>query len=61
MRQKKSYVSIWNWIERFAKSPDLQKKKVTASIIDETIIQIENKHYGYGYVTKFSIQFIIDY
>ena len=38
--KKRSYVSIWNWIERFGSSNIYKRKQVSAFIIDETIIQI---------------------
>ena len=44
--EKKSYVSIWNWIQRFGSSQIYNKhKRVSAFIIDETIIQIGNQHF----------------
>jgi len=43
--EKRSYVSIWNWIQRFGSSQIYKRKRVTAFIIDETFIQIGNHHY----------------
>ena len=43
--KKRSYVSIWNWIQRFGSSQIYKRKRVSAFIIDETIIQIGWKHY----------------
>ena len=44
--QKRSYVSVWNWIQRFGSCQIYKRKRVTASIImDETIIQIGNQHF----------------
>src|SRR5574339_237403 len=44
--QKRSYVSmLWNWIQRFAEYPIYKRKRVTAFIIDETVIQIGNQHF----------------
>ena len=43
--QKRSYVSIWNWIQRFGSCQIYKRKRVTAFIIDETIIQIGNQHF----------------
>ena len=42
---KRSYVSVWNWIQRFAEYPIYKRKRVTAFIIDETIIQIGSQHF----------------
>jgi putative transposase len=38
--EKRSYVSVWNWIQRFAEYPIYKRKKVAAFIVDETVIQI---------------------
>ena len=44
--KKRSYVSIWNWIQKFSQYPPLYKRKrISAFIIDETVIQIGWKHY----------------
>jgi transposase-like protein len=43
--KKRSYVSVWNWIQRFGASQIYKRKRVTAFIIDETIIQIGNQHF----------------
>jgi putative transposase len=44
--QKRSYVSVWNWIQRFGSCQIYKRKRVTAFIIiDETIIQIGNQHF----------------
>jgi transposase-like protein len=43
--QKRSYVSIWNWIQSFGEYPIYKRKRVSAFIIDETIIQIGHHHY----------------
>jgi putative transposase len=40
-----SYVSVWNWIQRFGSSQFYKRKRVTDFIIDETIIQIGNQHF----------------
>jgi hypothetical protein len=34
---KRSYVSVWNWIQRFGSCQIYKRKRVTAFIIDETI------------------------
>jgi transposase-like protein len=43
--KKRSYVSVWNWIQRFGSSQIYKRKRVSAFIIDETVIQIGWKHY----------------
>jgi len=43
--QKRSYVSVWNWIQRFAEYPIYKMKRISAFIIDETVIQIDNHHF----------------
>ena len=43
--EKRSYVSIWNWIQSFGSSQIYKRSRVTAFIIDETIIQIGNQHF----------------
>ena len=44
--KKRSHVSVlWNWIQRFAEYPVYKRKRVSAFIIDETVIQIGNQHF----------------
>jgi putative transposase len=43
--QKRSYVSVWNWIQRFAENQIYKRKRISAFIIDETVIQIGNRQY----------------
>jgi putative transposase len=44
--EKRSHISIWNWIQRFGSSQIYNKRKrVSAFIIDETVIQIGNHHF----------------
>ena len=43
--EKRSYVSVWNWIQRFAEYPIYKHKRISAFIIDETVIQIGNHRY----------------
>jgi putative transposase len=43
--QKRSHVAIWNWIQRFGSCQIYKRKRISAFIIDETIIQIGNKHF----------------
>ena len=42
---KRSYVSVWNWIQRFGSCQIYKRKRVPAFIIDETIIQIGSQHF----------------
>jgi transposase-like protein len=42
---KRSYVSVWNWIQRFGSSQIYKRKRVSAFIIDETVIQVGNQHF----------------
>ena len=43
--KKRSYVSVWNWIQRFAEYPIYKRKRVSAFIIDETVIQVGSQHF----------------
>ncbi|HSF00196.1 MAG TPA: DDE-type integrase/transposase/recombinase [Nitrososphaeraceae archaeon] len=38
-------IGIWNWIPRFGSCYIYKRKRVSAFIIDETIIQIGNQHF----------------
>ena len=42
---KRSHVSVWNWIQRFAEYPIYERKRISAFIIDETVIQIGSQHF----------------
>jgi len=42
---KRSYVSVWNWVQRFGSDPIYRRKRISVFIIDETVIQIGWKHY----------------
>ena len=42
---KRSHVSVWNWIQRFAEYPNYKRKRVSAFIIDETVIQVGSQHF----------------
>ena len=37
-------MSVWNWIQRFAEYPIFKRKRISAFILDETIIQIGSQH-----------------
>src|ERR1044072_4878760 len=43
--EKRSYVSVWNWIQRFGCLQIYKRKRVSAFIIDETVIQTGNQHF----------------
>jgi hypothetical protein len=43
--KKRSYVSIWNWIQRFAEYSIYKRKRISAFIIDETVIQIGSQYF----------------
>jgi putative transposase len=43
--EKRSHISVWNWIQRFGSSQIYKRKRVSAFIIDETIIQIGNSRF----------------
>jgi putative transposase len=43
--EKRSYVSVWNWIQRFGSLQIYKRKRVSAFIIDETVIQIGSEHF----------------
>ena len=38
-------MSVWNWIQRFAEYSIYKRKRVSAFVIDETVIQIGNQHF----------------
>ena len=42
---KRSHVSVWNWIQMFAEYPIYKRKRISAFIIDETVIQIGSQHF----------------
>ena len=43
--EKRSYVSVWNWIQRFGSCHTYKRKRASAFIIDETVIQTDNQHF----------------
>ena len=43
--EKRSYPSIWNWIQRFGSCNIYKRKRISTFIVDETVIQIGNRHY----------------
>ena len=38
-------MSVWNWIQRFAAYPIYKRKRISAFIVDETVIQIGSQHF----------------
>ncbi|HJS63772.1 MAG TPA: DDE-type integrase/transposase/recombinase, partial [Nitrososphaeraceae archaeon] len=43
--QSRSHVAIWEWIQRFGSLQIYKRKRISAFIIDETIIQIGCQHF----------------
>ena len=43
--EKRSHIAVWNWIQRFGSCQIYKRKRVSAFIIDETIIQIGSQHF----------------
>jgi putative transposase len=43
--ERRSYVSVWNGIQRFGSYQLYKRKRISAFIIDETLIQVGNKHF----------------
>ncbi|HET8794158.1 MAG TPA: hypothetical protein VFM31_10210 [Nitrososphaeraceae archaeon] len=43
--EKRSHVVVWNWIQRFGFYQIYKRRRVTAFIIDETVIQIGSQHF----------------
>ena len=43
--ENRSYVSVWNWIQRFGSLQIYKRKRISAFVIDETVIQIGNHHF----------------
>ncbi len=43
--QKRSHIAIWDWIQRLGSLPIYRRKRVSAFVIDETIIQIGNQRF----------------
>ena len=42
--KKRSHLTIWNWIQKFGSSQIYKRKRISAFIIDETVIQIGNQN-----------------
>jgi putative transposase len=45
-------VYVWNWIQKFGSSQIYKRKRVSAIIIDETVIQIGNQHFWLWFCIK---------
>jgi len=43
--EKRSHIAVWDWIQRFGSLQMYRRKRVSAFIIDETIIQIGSQHF----------------
>jgi putative transposase len=43
--QQRSHIAIWNWLQRFGSCNIYKRKKVSAFIIDETVIQIGDENF----------------
>ena len=43
--ENRSYVSVWNWVQKFGQYQIYKHKRVSAFIIDETVIQVGNQHF----------------
>src|SRR5574339_1034557 len=43
--EKRSHIAVWNWIQRFGLLQIYKRKRVSAFIIDQTVIQIGNQHF----------------
>src|SRR5574339_1205993 len=43
--QQRTHVVVWDWIQRFGSLQIYKRKRVSAFIIDETVIQIGNQHF----------------
>ena len=43
-REKRSHVAVWNWVQRFNPKIIYSRKRVTAFVIDETMIQIGGRN-----------------
>src|SRR5215203_4325590 len=43
--QKRSHIAVWNWIQRFGSLQIYKRKRISAFIIDETVIQIGSQHF----------------
>src|SRR5215213_8207304 len=43
--EKRSHIAVWNWIQRFGSLQIYKRKRISAFIIDETVIQIGSQHF----------------
>ena len=47
--ENRSYVSVWNWVQKFGQYQIYKHKRVSAFIIDETVIQVGNQHFWFWF------------
>jgi hypothetical protein len=60
--QNRSHVAVWKWIQRFGSSHIYNKhRRISAFIIDETVIQIGSHISGYGSVLNQYIGLYLEY
>ncbi|MGE5633930.1 MAG: hypothetical protein ACM3VV_01750, partial [Deltaproteobacteria bacterium] len=59
--EKRSHIAVWNWIQRFGSLQIYKRKRVSAFIIDETVIQIDNNISDYGFVLNQHIALCLEY
>jgi putative transposase len=43
--EKRSHIAVWNWIQRFDCYQFYRRRRISAFIIDETIIQVGSQHF----------------
>ena len=43
--EKRSHIAVWNWIQRFGSLQIYKRKRISAFIIDETVIQVGSQHF----------------
>ena len=54
--EKRSHIAVWNWIQRFGSCHIYNKRKrISAFIIDETVIQIGNSHFCWLWIAIESV------
>jgi hypothetical protein len=58
--EKRSYVSVWNWIQRFDSCTIYKHKRVSAFILDETMIQVGTNITGCGFVLNQYINLFLE-
>jgi len=56
-REKRSHVAVWNWVQRF--NPKIiysRKRRITAFVIDETMIQIGGRRRNEAWLLWIAIE-----